>query len=132
VRRPPRGARRSRSLSAPPLQVYGLAQCSTCRRALAWLAERGAAVIFRDLRAQPLSPAEVETLAGQAGGAATLFSRRALQYRARGLHLRPLGEAEMLGLMSEEPTFITRPLVVRGGRAVAGFAPARLAALLAE
>jgi arsenate reductase len=114
------------------VEVYGLAQCSSCRKALAWLEERGARARFHDLRGEPLDSAGVERLAQQAGGVDALFSRRALQYRARGLHLRPPAEAEMLRLMAEEPTFITRPVVVRNGRAVAGFAPRRLEALLAE
>ncbi len=36
----------------------------------------------------------------------------------------------MLQLMAEEYTFVTRPVVVADGGAVAGFAPKRLDALL--
>jgi arsenate reductase len=118
-----------------PLQVevYGLAHCTTCQKALAWLAQRGVTVShFRDVKQQPLSRAEVAGLARRAGGAERLFSRRALKYRALGLHLQPLQESQLLEWMEREYTFITRPVVVRGEHAVAGFAPLRLQKLLED
>jgi arsenate reductase (glutaredoxin) len=114
------------------VEVYGLPHCSTCQKALALLAERGVAVrSFRDLKAEPLSRAEVERLAERVGGADALFSRRALKYRLMGLHERVLGDDDLLRLMTEEYTFITRPVIVRGARATAGMAPRRIEALLA-
>jgi arsenate reductase (glutaredoxin) len=83
------------------------------------------------VKAEPLSRAEVEELARRVGGADALFSRRALKYRAMGLHERELSGDDLLRLMTEEYTFITRPVVVRGDRAVAGFALRKLEALLA-
>jgi arsenate reductase (glutaredoxin) len=115
------------------VDVYWLPHCSTCRKAVGWLEERGVPVrSFRDLKAEPLSRAEVEALAERAGGAGALFSRRAMKYRAMGLHERTLTDDDLLRLMAEEYTFVTRPVVVRGDRAVAGFAPRRLEALVAS
>lgn len=113
------------------LTVYGLPHCSTCQKAVAYLEGKGARVErFHDLKAQPLSAAEVRELASRVGGVEKLFSRRALKYRALGLHERELSEEEMLRLMAEEYTFVTRPVVVAEGAAVAGFAPRRLDELL--
>lgn len=115
----------------PSVRVYGLPHCSTCRKALDYLAERGAHVeSFRDLKADPLDGGEVRELATAVGGADRLFSRRARKYRAMGLHERELGEEELLRLMEEEYTFVTRPVIVAGGQGVAGFAPRRIDALL--
>lgn len=113
------------------VRVYGLPHCSTCRKALDYLEERGAHVeSFRDLKTDRLSGGEVRELASAVGGADRLFSRRARKYRATGLHERELGEDELLRLMEEEYTFVTRPVIVAGSAGVAGFAPRRIDALL--
>lgn len=113
------------------VRVYGLPHCSTCRKALDYLEERGARVeSFRDLKTDPLTGAEVRELASAVGGPDRLFSRRARKYRAMGLHERELGEEEIVRLMEEEYTFVTRPVVVAGTEGVAGFAPRRIDGLL--
>lgn len=113
------------------VEVYGLLHCSTCQRALKYLAERGIPVSgFRDLKAEPLRRAEVEELARKVGGAEKLFSRRALKYRQMGLHERQLADDDLLRLMTEEYTFVTRPVVVRADRATAGFSAKQLDALV--
>jgi arsenate reductase (glutaredoxin) len=81
---------------------------------------------FRDLKAQPLERAEVEDLARKVGGAEKLFSKRAMKYRALGLHEQTLSDDDLLRLMSEEYTFVTRPVLVRGDRATAGFSTKRV------
>lgn len=107
--------------------VYGLPHCSTCRKAVEHLESRGARVArYHDLKTEPLSGETVRELAERVGGVEKLFSKRARKYRALGLHERELPEEEMLRLMEEEYTFVTRPVVVAGDRAVAGFAPRRL------
>ena len=108
--------------------VYGLPHCSTCMKAVQHLEGRGVHVgRFHDLKTQPLPAEKIRELAERVGGVEKLFSRRARKYRALGLHEREeIPEEEMLRLMQEEYTFITRPVVVLGKRAVAGFAPKRL------
>ncbi len=112
--------------------VYGLPYCTTCQKAVAYLEGRGVAVDrFHDLKTDRLPADEVRRLADLVGGPDKLFSRRAMKYRAMGLHEREVSEDEMLRLMEEEYTFITRPVVVAGDRATAGFSTKRLDALLA-
>lgn len=102
------------------LTLYMLAHCSTCQRTAKALTARGARFERRDMRRQPLTRIEVENLARLAGGADKLFSRRALAYRRRGLHERIVAPAEMIDLMIEDDTFIRRPVLVRGARAIPG------------
>lgn len=107
--------------------VYGLPYCTTCQKAVAYLEGKGVAIDrFHDVKTEPLSEEEIRGLAERVGGADRLFSKRARKYRAMGLHERDLSEDEMLRLMAEEYTFITRPVVVAEHGAVAGFAPRRL------
>jgi arsenate reductase len=81
---------------------------------------------FRDIKTQPLSWAEVEGLARKVGGAEKLFSKRAMKYRQMGLHEQQLSEDDLLRLMTEEYTFVTRPVIVRGDYATAGFSAKRV------
>ncbi len=113
------------------VEVFWLPHCSTCQKAVAFLEERGVPVrAFRDLKAAPLSRAEVNELARKVGGAEALFSRRAMKYRKLGLHERELSEDDLLRLMTEEYTFVTRPVIVRGERATAGFSAKRVGELV--
>jgi arsenate reductase (glutaredoxin) len=113
------------------VEVYGLPYCTTCQRAMQYLQERGVTVQnFRDVKTQPLTRAEVEDLARKVGGAEALFSKRAMKYRAMGLHEQTLSDDDLLRLMTEEYTFVTRPVIVRGDRATAGFSAKRVDALV--
>lgn len=115
------------AMSSVSVEVYGLPYCTTCQRALQYLRDRGVSISrFHDLKAEPLKRSEVEELARKVGGPAKLFSRRAMKYRQMGLHEREVSEEEMVRLMAEEYTFVTRPVLVRGDRATAGFSAKRV------
>lgn len=119
-------------MSSASVDVYWLPHCTTCQKAVKYLEEKGVEVrSYHDLKADPLSRAEVEELARKAGGAEALFSKRAMQYRKMGLHEQQLSEDDLLRHMSQEYTFITRPVIVRGDRATAGFSTKRVDELLA-
>ena len=116
---------------ADAVDVYWLPYCSTCQKAVAHLEAKGVPIrAFRNLKEEPLSQAEVRELAAKVGGVEALFSRRAMKYRAMGLHEREVSEDEMVRLMAEEYTFVTRPVIVRGERATAGFSAKRVDALV--
>ena len=54
-----------------------------------------------------------------------------MRYRGITLHEQTLSEDDLLRLMTEEYTFVTRPVIVRGERATAGFSEKRVGELLA-
>jgi arsenate reductase (glutaredoxin) len=113
------------------ITMYWLPYCTTCQKAAAYLHDKEVRVDeFRDLKAQPLEEAEVRDLARKVGGVEKLFSKRAMKYRQLGLHERELSEDEMVRLMAEEYTFVTRPVIVRGDRATAGFSAKRINELM--
>lgn len=113
------------------VEVYWLPHCTTCKKAVEHLHGKGVRIdSFRDLKAQPLAEAEVRELARKVGGVDKLFSKRAMKYRSMGLHEREVSEDEMARLMAEEYTFVTRPVIVRGDRATAGFSAKRVDALV--
>lgn len=47
-----------------------------------------------------------------------------------GLHEQQLTDDDLLRLMAEEYTFVTRPVIVRGDRATAGFSAKRVDELI--
>jgi arsenate reductase len=119
------------SVSVVSVEMHGLPHCSTCQRARAYLVARGVEVRFHDLKAEPLTRAEVDALARKVGGPGALFSRRAMKYREMKLHEQTLSDDDLLRLMAEEYTFVTRPVIVRGERATAGFSAKRIDDLVA-
>ncbi|HEX6373095.1 MAG TPA: arsenate reductase family protein [Longimicrobium sp.] len=116
---------------AQGVDVYWLPYCTTCQKAVKHLEEKGVPVrSFRNLKEEPLSVDEVRDLAAKVGSAEKLFSKRAMKYRKLGLHEQTLSDDDLLRLMSEEYTFVTRPVIVRGERATAGFSAKRVDELL--
>lgn len=109
------------------VDVYWLPHCTTCQKAVDYLHAQHVKVRgMRDLKAQPLTRPEVEDLARKVGGPEKLFSKRAMKFRKMGLHEQTLSDDDLLRLMSEEYTFITRPVIVAGERATAGFSQKRI------
>lgn len=101
---------------------YWLPNCSTCQKAKRRLDRHNVKVIqIRDIKEEPLSREEVEKLAQMLGGADELFSRRAVKYREMKLNERDLSEEEMIDLMANEYTFLKRPILVKNGKAMAGY-----------
>ncbi len=104
------------------ITFYWLPSCSTCQKAAQYLEERNHKINeWRDIKLEPLGREEVARLAALVGGASELFSRRARKYREMNLHNQKLSDDDMLDLMAREYTFIKRPVLVSGERAVAGF-----------
>jgi arsenate reductase len=113
------------------VDVFWLPYCTTCQKAVDYLHQKEVRIgSFRDLKEQPLTEPEVRELARKVGGVDKLFSKRAMKYRALGLHERELSEDEMVKLMREEYTFVTRPVIVKGEHATAGFSAKRVDALV--
>lgn len=104
------------------IYFYGLPDCTTCQKALRRLDyHRIPDVVKRNIKEQPLTRDEIEKLAAMLGGIENLFSRRSTKYRELGLRDKELSEADMLDLMAGEYTFLKRPIIVAGNKAIAGF-----------
>ena len=53
-----------------------------------------------------------------------MISTRSPAFKARGLNVGKLSKSEAIGLMLEDANLIRRPLVLKGKKAVFGYAPA--------
>jgi arsenate reductase-like glutaredoxin family protein len=89
---------------------FYLASCNTCMRILKDIDQ--AQVYLREIKSEPLSTEELETMHQQAGSYEALFSRRARKYRAEGWHEQELGEADYKKLILAEYTFLKRPVLL--------------------
>ncbi|HEU0052014.1 MAG TPA: ArsC/Spx/MgsR family protein, partial [Longimicrobium sp.] len=119
------------TMARPSVDVYWLPYCTTCQKTVQYLHDHEVPIgSFRDLKAQPLEAAEVRDLARKVGGVDRLFSKRAMKYRQLGLHEKELSEDEMVRWMADEYTFVTRPVIVRGDRATAGFSAKKIDELI--
>jgi arsenate reductase (glutaredoxin) len=103
--------------------LYWLPHCSTCQKAEAYLLERGVVIKnYIDIKTEALSAETVLKLAQGVGGPEALFSKRAMKFRAWGLHEKDLSEQDMLGYMVQEYTFMKRPIIVTDfGKTLCGF-----------
>jgi arsenate reductase (glutaredoxin) len=88
--------------------LYGISTCDTCKKAQKALASAGHAVTFRDVRAQPLSEAEIAEFVTEFGSG--IVNRQSTTYRAMSDFLR---NSEAEAQIAAQPTVMKRP-VIRG------------------
>ena len=93
--------------------IFHLSTCSTCVKILKDL-QAGPDVVFQDIKADRLTPKQLDALKVLSGSYEALFSRRSLQYKARGLAGKSLTEDDYRSLILEEYTFLKRPVVLLG------------------
>jgi arsenate reductase (glutaredoxin) len=91
--------------------LYGLSTCDTCKRAVKSLEAAGHEVTFRDVRADPLSAAEIAAIVQEFGDRAV--NKASTTYRSFTPFLR---EAEPEAQIAAQPSVMKRP-VIRDGDA---------------
>jgi arsenate reductase len=117
------------------LQVYAYAKCSTCRKALQWLRERGHAFDEIPIVERPPS---VEALARIQSLAEVpvrkLFNTSGQSYRAGGwkARLASVSDDEARAALAADGKLIKRPLVIGPNFALIGFKEPDYAAALGE
>jgi Spx/MgsR family transcriptional regulator len=94
--------------------------CTTCRKAKAFLEKKNAELELRDLGKDRLSVEELDKLIGKQDHRKFLNTRNEL-YRTRKMSTNPPSREEALELMAEEPNLIRRPVALRGSDLVLGY-----------
>ena len=106
------------------VHVYQYPKCSTCRKALKWLGERGVEHADSDLVAQPIPLAKLRELHKRSGlPVARFFNTSGESYRNGGLKekLKKMSEAEALAALSKDGKLVKRPIVDTGKSVLVGF-----------
>jgi len=94
--------------------------CTTCRKAKAFLEKKKVEIEMRDLGKDRMSIAELDELIGKRDHRKFLNSRNEL-YRTRKMGENPPSRDEALKLMAAEPNLIRRPVTLRGSEIVLGY-----------
>ncbi len=67
-----------------------------------------------------MTPEQVKEMATLSGSYESLFSKRAMLYREKGLHEKELSEDDYKNLILEHYTFLKRPVVLVDGQIFVG------------
>jgi len=92
-------------------KIYHLGSCSTCTRILKEL-EPLDGVEIQEIKSEAITPEQLEQMAALSGSYESLFSRRAMLFRQRGLHEKSLSENDYKDLILEHYTFLKRPVII--------------------
>jgi len=107
------------------MQVHGIVNCDTVKKARAWLDARAVPYEWIDFRK---SPPSYEDLARwcRAVGWETLLNRRGTTWRALddAAKAAVVDERSAIALMAAQPTLVKRPVVEAQGDVVVGFSEA--------
>jgi len=104
------------------MKVYGIPNCTTVKKARAWLDARGIAYEFVDFRKTPPAPADLARWC-EAFGWETVLNRRGTTWRMLDATAQAaVGDrTSAIALMRERPSVIRRPVVERGSTLLIGF-----------
>ena len=69
-------------------------------------------VTLQEIKSDPITPEQLDEMAELSGSYESLFSRRAMLFRQRGLNDQQLSENDYRDLILEHYTFLKRPVVV--------------------
>ena len=106
------------------MKLYCYANCGTCRKALAWLAEHGIAADPIDITQQPPSPEELQAALQQLGRQ-RLFNTSGQSYRALGAAaVKAMDDGQAIAALTADGKLVKRPfLIATDGRICTGFKP---------
>ncbi len=103
------------------IDVWGIRNCDTVKKALTWLDANQVGYRFHDFKKETLTAATLDKWL-KAAGWETLLNRKGTTWRALPEKVREgIDAASARALMLENPSIIKRPVVVEGGNVSCGF-----------
>lgn len=112
------------------IELYGIPNCDTVKKARGWLEQRGLTYAFHDYKKEGADPAKLAAWSDAVGWEA-LLNRRGTTFRGLAeADKAGIDRAKALRLMQAQPSLIKRPVVEHPGGVLAGFVPAEWAAAL--
>lgn len=111
--------------SMKPIQLYGIPNCDTVKKARDWLTAQGVDYSFHDFKKQGV-PTELLPAWLKAVGRDTLINKRGPTWRNLGpeVHATVVDDASAMAVMQANSSVIKRPVVLwRDGAITVGFSP---------
>jgi arsenate reductase len=99
-------------------KIYYLSTCDTCKRIMGETGTEGFET--QDIKAENIDGATLDRLMEEHGSYEALFNKRAMKFRAQGLHEKELSDADFRKLILGEYTFLKRPVYIIGDRSFVG------------
>lgn len=91
--------------------LYGISTCDTCKKAIKALTAAGHAPQFRDIRAQPLTAAEIDQIVTEFGSRSV--NTQSTTYRSFSDFLKA---SEPEAQIAAQPTVMKRPVITAQGK----------------
>lgn len=105
------------------MKLYGIPNCTTVKKARAWLAGHAHDVAFHDFKKQSVDAAWLRGVAAQTGWQALLNTRGTTWRKlADADKAAVVDEASAIALMQAQPSVIKRPVLEYDGKYHLGFA----------
>ncbi len=105
--------------------VLSYAGCSTCKKALAWLAANGVAHDVRPIVDEPPTKRELASWIPESGKPVRKWlNTSGLSYRAMGKEkVDGASDADLVAWLAADGKLVKRPVLVRGTQVLVGFDP---------
>ena len=105
------------------IQLYGIPNCDTVKKARTWLEANDLAYEFHDYKKEGADPAKLERWADRCGWESLLNTRGTTFRKLPDADKAGIDRARALALMTEHPSMIKRPVAEQsdGGRVLVGF-----------
>jgi len=110
-------------------KIYHLSTCTTSQAIIKETQIDKKGFVLQDIKFEKITPAQLDEMKKMAGSYESLFSRRALKYKALGLKDKKLEEKDYRNYILEEYTFLKRPVVIINDKIFAGSEKKTLEAL---
>ena len=106
--------------------VYCYSGCGTCKKALAWLNERGIEFELKPIRETPPAKTHLKKALAQLGAPRLLLNTSSGDYKELGLkdRLGTMAPTELVELLASRGNLIKRPFVILPQGYLVGFKPA--------
>ncbi len=111
-------------------KVFGIKNCDTMKKAMAWLSENSVAYEFIDYKKAGVAEAGLPDWNARAGWQKLLNTRGLMWKKLSDEERADVDEAKALKLMAQYPSLIKRPVLDTGSKLLVGFSPEIYAAEL--
>ncbi|KMK52540.1 hypothetical protein RO21_00535 [[Actinobacillus] muris] len=103
------------------VKVYGIKNCDTVKKAMKWLAAQGLDPQLHDYRTDGLDPVWLAEMADKLGWE-NLVNKRSTTWRGLADEVKNhLTKERALEVLTEQPTLIKRPIVIKNDQVLLGF-----------
>lgn len=99
------------------LKVYGIPNCGTCKKAIAWLQDQNITYKFIDTKTQPPTPTMISKWVADLT-ARPMRNTSGLSYRALGEEKKEWSDAQWIDAFAGDAMLLKRPLFEKDGEAV--------------